>query len=601
LKLGIRGKLFFVSLGLIFVSIVVADAYLSRALEADLGDRVRRDLRVRLSLAQRAANSLDADADSGARAPWDALADDLGARAGVRVTLIRADGLVLGDSDLEGDALAAAENHARRPEVQAALSQGSGASERWSSTIHQRMLYMATPFHHGGRAVGVIRVAKPLTEVDEAIARLRGLVIFAFGVALLVAVLMSSLAAQWMSKAVRALTAAARRMAAGDLAARTGLVGQDEIAELGRSLDQLAGSLAAAVGQLRTERDLLSRVLDGMREGVLLLDRDGKVALANPALREMLLLGAQLTGKLPLEVIRNAELKRLLDEADSGDHTVSGEIELGDLKPRRLLIHAAALPDEPGGLLAVFVDVTDLRRLEMIRRDFVANVSHELRTPIATIRSAAETLRHAVAAGPDATAEFISIIERQAERLQHLVEDLLELSRIESRQFRLAPEVVSISQLAALTFSAFREQAQSKRIRLVTDIPEGMRPARADRRALEQVLTNLVQNAVKYGSENGTVTVRATSESDWVRVSIADTGPGIDAVHLPRLFERFYRVDAGRSRELGGTGLGLSIVKHLVEAMGGKVGVESTPGRGTTFTFTLPCADRGGVPVEIAS
>jgi len=599
LKLGIRGKLFFVSLGLLVVSITVADAYLTRSLEADLGERVRRDLQVRLRLIERDASTLGAPLDQ--RAPWDALADDLGARAGIRVTLIRADGVVLGDSELDGDALEQVENHARRPEVEHAFARGGGATERWSSTIGQRMLYMAVPFRHAGQVAGVVRLAKPLTEVDDAIGRLRGLVALAFAIALLVAVFMSSLAAQWMSKAVRALTAAARRMAAGDLAARTGLAGQDEVAELGRALDQLAGSLATAVGELRTERDLLSRVLDGMKEGVLLLDRDGRIALANPALREMLLLGAHLTGKLPLEVIRNAQLKRLLDEADSGEETVSGEIEVGDLKPRRLLVHAAALPDESGGLLAVFVDVTDLRRLEMIRRDFVANVSHELRTPIATIRSAAETLRRAIDAGPDAATEFIQIIERQAERLQHLVEDLLDLSRIESRQFRLALESVPVGPMLEHILPAFREQAGAKRLQFSLDLPGDLRPVRADRRALEQVLTNLIENAVKYGGEGGTVTVRASTENDRMRITVADTGPGIEAAHLPRLFERFYRVDAGRSRELGGTGLGLSIVKHLVEAMGGKVGVESAPGRGTTFTFTLPHAGGAGARVEIAS
>jgi two-component system, OmpR family, phosphate regulon sensor histidine kinase PhoR len=593
LKLGIRGKLFFVSLGIILISLAVADAYLTRALEQDLTERVRADLEVRLRLVERGATELRAGLED--RAAWDALADDYGERSEVRVTLIGLDGLVLGDSELDLAELPRAENHARRPEVRQAIAAGYGVSERRSATVNERLLYMAVPFGKGTESAGVARVAKPLTEVDHAISRVRRLVLVGFGVSLLVAVFMSSLAAQWMSKAVRSLTAAARRMAAGDLAARTGLAGEDEVAELGRALDQLAASLATAVGQLRTERDLLSRVLDGMREGVLLLDREGRVALANPALREMLLLGADIAGKLPLEVIRNAELKRLLDRARSAAETVSGEIELGDLKPRRVLLHAAALPDAPGGLLAVFVDVTDLRRLEMIRREFVANVSHELRTPIATIRSAAETLRRAMEAGPEATDEFIAIIERQAERLQHLVEDLLDLSRIEARQFQLKLEPVEIGEITAQLLPAFRERAEAKRMRLITDVPRSTSRARADSRALEQVLTNLVENAVKYGSEGGTVTVRAVPRDGKIRVEVADSGPGIEAAHLPRLFERFYRVDAGRSRELGGTGLGLSIVKHLVEAMSGGVEVESTLGRGTTFAVTLPRAGDGSV------
>jgi two-component system phosphate regulon sensor histidine kinase PhoR len=286
-------------------------------------------------------------------------------------------------------------------------------------------------------------------------------------------------------------------------------------------------------------------------------------------------------------MIRNAELKRLLDEASSTLEPVTDEIELGDLKPRRLLVHALALPGDPGGLLAVFVDVTDLRRLENLRRDFVANASHELRTPIAAIRSAAETVARAIETRPDAALDFVHIIERQAERLQRLVEDLLDLSRIESRQYRLALEPVAVDEAVGHAFAVLRDRAEGKRIKLECAIETGTQ-ARADYRALEQVLSNLVDNAVKYIGEGGSVVVRATQQGGKLRISVQDDGPGIEARHLPRLFERFYRVDAGRSRDLGGTGLGLSIVKHLVEAMGGQVDVQSAPGRGTTFGFTLP-------------
>jgi two-component system phosphate regulon sensor histidine kinase PhoR len=322
----------------------------------------------------------------------------------------------------------------------------------------------------------------------------------------------------------------------------------------------------------------------------LLLDSDSRVALANPALRDILLLGPDLIGKSPLEMIRNAELKHILDRAQRAIEPVSSEIELGDLKPRRLLVHASALPGEPGGLLAVFVDVTDLRRLETMRRDFVANVSHELRTPIATVRSAAETLRRVLDTDPDAASEFVEIIERHAARLNDLVEDLLDLARIEGRQLRLNLESVALAPVATHMLALFREKAEARGIRLRIDIAGDLPLIRADRRALEQVLTNLLDNAVKYATEGASVTVRAVPEEGIVRISVADTGPGIDAKHLPRLFERFYRVDPGRSREVGGTGLGLSIVKNLVEAMDGRLGVESAPGRGTTFDFGLPAA-----------
>ncbi len=588
MTLGIRGKLFLVSLGLITLSVIAADAYLTIALRENLTERIRDDLFARLRFIEHDATSLGAALDD--LPAWDALADHLGRRAEGRVTIIRRDGLVLGDSEVDIAALGGVENHAQRPEIVAALSEGRGSTVRWSSTVRQSMLYAATPFIRDGEIAGTVRLAKPLTEVDAAVDRLQSLVFAATAIALLLAVFMSSLVSHWISKTVRTLTAAAHRMAAGDLSARTRAAGADEIAEMGRALDRLAGSLEGALDSLRTERDLMNRVLQGMREGVLLLDRDGRVGLANPALREMLLLEADLVGKSPLEVIRHAELKRVLDQATSGMAPVSAELEIGTLKPRSLLVHASPLPDEPGGLLVVFVDVTDLRRLETVRRDFVANVSHELRTPVASMRSAAETLRQALAAQPQAAVEFIDIIERNADRLHRLIEDLLDLSRIESREFRLDLEPTDLGSFIRHTLSLFVERAQARHVRLLTEVPSGVPPARADRRALEQVLSNLVDNALKYGSEGTSVTVRATAEDETLRVSVEDKGPGIEERHLHRLFERFYRVDAGRSRDLGGTGLGLSIVKHLVEAMSGRVSVESTPGKGTCFSFTLPAA-----------
>jgi two-component system phosphate regulon sensor histidine kinase PhoR len=314
------------------------------------------------------------------------------------------------------------------------------------------------------------------------------------------------------------------------------------------------------------------------------------VALANPALRDTLLLGSDVVGKSPLEVVRNAALKRILDEAASASEVVSGELEMGDIKPRRLLVHAAALRGDPKGVLAVFVDVTDLRRLETVRRDFVANVSHELRTPVAAVRSAAETLRRAIETQPDAASEFVDMIERNADRLGQLVDDLLDLSRIESREFKLNLEAVNLEHVAGQVVSMSRERADAKGLRLSVAVAADAPAARADRRALEQVLGNLLENAVKYCAPGASVTVKAERDDATVRISMEDTGPGIEPQHLPRLFERFYRVDAGRSRELGGTGLGLSIVKHLVEAMQGRVAVESTPGQGSRFSFWLPIA-----------
>jgi two-component system phosphate regulon sensor histidine kinase PhoR len=250
-------------------------------------------------------------------------------------------------------------------------------------------------------------------------------------------------------------------------------------------------------------------------------------------------------------------------------------------------VRVAPLAGEQQGLFAVFVDVTEVRRLESLRRDFVANVSHELRTPVTAIRSAAETVQSAAANDPGAAIQFIDIIARNAERLHGLVEDLLDLSRIESRELRLSMEPLDSATVFSHVASLFKERAEKKHIKMIEELPKNLARAQADRRALEHVLTNLVDNAVKYCGSGAEIRLKAQENGESLRLVVEDTGPGIEARHLPRVFERFYRVDPGRSRELGGTGLGLSIVKHLAESMGGTVGVESTPGVGTKFSLTL--------------
>ena len=587
MNLGIRSKLLLVWLGPVAVAMVVAVVYLGGALDRLLVDRIRADLLVRLELCEREASA----AAAGDTAPrWNVLAHDLGRRAHARVTFIGPDGAVLGDSELDDPAVARLESHADRPEVRLALATGPAAVTRHSATLGYRMMYAAAPFRRDAELAGVVRIAVPLREVDETVAALRRLLLLAGLLGMGAAALMAVIATHLVSRSLRHLTRAAGRMAAGDLEVRTHPTGNDEVAALGHALDQLADSLSHSLGEIREERDLLDRILSGMQEGILLLDGNGLVELVNPSLREMLLLGADGVGRPLLEVVRHAALKDLLERSRQTDETVTGEIEVGGLRPRRLLVHARKLAGEPAGLLVVFVDVTELRRLETMRRDFVANVSHELRTPIAAVRSAAETVRGAAASDAEATAHFLDMIDRNAERLQRLVEDLLDLSRIESREFKLTLEPVPVGPAVERASQLFRDRAVARWVKLLTDAPPDLPSARADRRALEQVLTNLVDNATKYCTEGATVTVRATRDGSMLRIAVTDTGPGIEERHLPRLFERFYRVDAGRSRELGGTGLGLSIVKHLVDAMGGVVSVESTVGVGSTFTVSLPVA-----------
>jgi two-component system, OmpR family, phosphate regulon sensor histidine kinase PhoR len=590
MKLGVRSKLFFMAFVPITLSVLPAAVYLASVLNADLTATVRADLFVRLHFIEGEASSLDASLeDLGA---WDRLADDLGQRGEARVTIIRRDGVVLGDSDVGLSELGRLENHGRRPEVVQASSEGHGSSMRWSKTVKRRLMYVALPFQKDRTLAGFVRLAKPLTEVDRALGRVRTLVGISTGITLVLATVLVLVTSRRISASVHRLTTAARRMAAGNLETRTRASGHDELAELGRALDHLAAGLEDALGTLRKERDLLAGVLEGMQEGVLLLDQQGRVALANTALRASLLLGPDIVGQPLRGLVHDPELEQLVGDAATATAPVSGELEIGNLQPRRLLVRAAALPREPGGVLAVFVDVTELRRLETMRRDFVANASHELRTPVASVRSAAETLRRAIETQPEDAAEFVEMIERNTARLQQLIEDLLDLSRIESRQYRLDPEALQVDEVIAQSVAASRDRAAAKGLRIALAVAPGLPPVYADRRAFDQIVTNLVDNAVKYCPAGATVTVGAERTELEMRIRVEDTGPGIAPEHLSRIFERFYRVDAGRSRALGGTGLGLAIVKHLVEAMDGRVSVESTPGKGSCFSFTLPLAER---------
>ncbi len=590
MRFRVRTKLFVMSLGLIVLALLVSDLFLAPRLDRLLAERVKADLLVRARLMESETAALVRNEvphhGAGAEA-WENLAKALGQRSDARVTLISQSGLVLGDSSLDEPGVSRMENHRDRPEISDALSKGEGTSLRYSSTLQKRMMYVARGFAgKDGTIQGAVRVALPLSDVDQVVWQFRKIVFTASILALSAAIILSTAAAHWVSSSLRAMAQAAAHMVRGDLETRTRVQGHDELAELGQALDLLAANLRDSLRDLRSERDLLRGILASMQEGVLVVDQDDHLIHMNPAVRSMLLLGEDALERPLIEVIRNADLIEMLDRNRKGADRAAVELELGGFKPRRLLAHASPLPDRTGDMLIVLVDVTNLRKLESIRKDFVANASHELRTPVASIRSAAETLRSALD-DPDSAIGFVDILERNAERLQQLVEDLLDLSRIESREFSLRQESVELAGFFEHFLPLHQDRFDRKRMPLLCRIPPGT-SVRADRRALEMIFSNLLDNAAKYCPERTPVTIEADATGNRVRVSVLDQGPGIPPQHLPRLFERFYRVDAGRSRDLGGTGLGLAIVKHLAEAMEGSVGVESEPDQGTRFSVTLP-------------
>jgi two-component system, OmpR family, phosphate regulon sensor histidine kinase PhoR len=435
-------------------------------------------------------------------------------------------------------------------------------------------------------------VGDALRRTDQGASNVYGVLWIGSAVALGLALLFASRVANQLGNVAGELAGAARRIGEGDFSVRTRLPGHDEFAELGHTLDRLASSLAVSLGELRAERDLQKKILEAMHEGVVVVDRDGRIELVNSALRRMLLVGGDAVGKLLIETVRHAQLDAMLATARADPDDQPVEIDLPGLKPRRVLVQVAPLSAGDEGLLFVFVDVTELRRLESLRRDFVANASHELRTPIAAVRSATETLQSGALGERLAAIRFVDIIDRNAQRLQSLVEDMLELSKLESNEFKLKRDRVELQRVVPIVLALFRERAEKKGVRLAAELPPALPPIEGDARALEHVLSNLVDNAVKYCPRGARIIVSGSSDDSLVELVVSDTGPGIAPEHLLRVFERFYRIDAGRSRELGGTGLGLSIVKHMVEAMRGRVAVESSVGKGSTFVVSLLRADR---------
>jgi len=436
------------------------------------------------------------------------------------------------------------------------------------------------------REAGADRAAADRMLTDLSVLLIIGAMVFGTAIA--------TLASSLALAPIDTLTSTARAMRR-DLGIRSRLKGEDELGQLGEALDELAAWVGSEKQGLEDDRNRLVAILESMSEGVL-VTREGVVVLANATFREMFLIDRAIVGRPPMEVIRAAGLDEILVRAAASPDGASGELELGGLRPRRVLVRIAQIKGKDQkvpGLVAVFNDVTELRRLEAVRRDFVANVSHELRTPIHAISSAAETLQGGALADPQAAGDFVDIIRRHAIRLQRLVEDLLELSRIEAREWKLEIAPIDPNEVVSVAVEVVAVAAGEKGATITRSLAPGLSML-ADRTALEHVLVNLVDNAVKYGGSKPNIAVSTSLVGERVQVRVQDRGPGIEPRHLGRIFERFYRVDAGRSRAIGGTGLGLSIVKHLVEAMHGSVEVESAVGVGTTFTVLLPRVTNSG-------
>jgi two-component system phosphate regulon sensor histidine kinase PhoR len=558
-------------------------------------DQTERELQARGALIrEQLVTAMDVDSPQ----QLEDLLRRLGEASGTRITLIAADrpeaarGKVLADSDSDP---ATMENHADRKEFLLALLGRPARTIHFSDTLGEDMMYVAIPVREDGRITTVLRTAMPLTRMNDALGVLYGSIAVSALVVAVIAAAIGFYVSRRISGQMRAIKAGAERLAAGDFSHKLFVPQVEEFAVVAESINRMAEELDDKLRTLTHERNEREAVLSSMVEGVLAVDIDERVIAVNAAAARLLDTDpAAAEGKSIQEVVRNPDLQHVVAQTLGGHRPVEADIvmrvgaEERNLQANGTLLHG----DDDGsdvGAVVVLNDVTRLKRLEAVRRDFVANVSHELKTPVTSIKGFAETLEDGALDDPEAARRFVRIIAGQADRLNSIIEDLLALSTLEQSGDSplLQLEEADLCDVVAVALEVCGPKAEAKSIELREDCP-GCLLARVSPPLLEQAVVNLIDNATKYSAEGSAVVVTIEERGDEVVVSVADEGQGVAREHLPRLFERFYRVDKARSRDLGGTGLGLAIVKHVAQIHGGRVSVDSVVGRGSTFRIHLP-------------
>lgn len=528
------------------------------------------------------------------------LADSVSGSTGARVTIIASNGEVMGDSALPAVSLPSLDNHLGRPEVQQALSKGAGASVRYSETVRREMLYVALPFALADGNTAVLRLALPLSSLTAEKEQFQTVLGMSLFVAALLVVFFSYILTRVSTRSLHAIAAIASRISKGEPGTRVLVESGSEVAELARVLNEMAQKTEEQLARISAERNRLDTILRGMGEGIMAADREGVITLVNPSFRDLFALQDEVEGKQIIDISRHPALQESFRIVLASGQERFEELQMHPSgRESTVLTHWVPLCENGvvKGVIAVFHDISDIRRMEKIRKDFVANVSHELRTPVTIIKGYAETLLAGALENSEQSARFVTIINTHAERLASLISDLLTLSQLESGKVGLQSRPVLLHEIAEHAVALLEPKIQERRIMIDCSQLLEAPAVLADPARLEQILVNLLDNAVKYTPAGGAVTMHAEPAGDEVRVAVKDTGIGIPPHDLPRIFERFYRVDTARSREAGGTGLGLSIVKHLVQLLGGTVAVVSSS-HGSTFYVTLKRYDVPQVKME---
>jgi two-component system phosphate regulon sensor histidine kinase PhoR len=516
--------------------------------------------------------------DTGRANQLDDFIKKLGSKIHTRVTIIAMDGTVLADSDENPKSM---ENHSRRPEVLEALQGKTGKSIRFSSTANRDMLYVAVPIEKDGKINGVIRTSLFLKDIDNLLTKLNHHVAWVSLGIVLIALLGALLISNSIVRPVKNLTSAARKVASGDFSARVFLKTKDELRELADNFNRMNEEMQSMFTKLSQQKEELNSIIESLQEGLLVLDKQGKVIRSNESFRKIIWSQAA-EGKFYWEIMRNPRFPELMKKASTEKRNFMEELTLGDR------IFMCCVTPLKGGeeIVCIFHDVTEIKDIEKIKKDFVTNVSHELGTPLTAIKGYAETLRNEVDTVPGK--KYLETIERNTDRLINIVNDLLQLSGLEEKAV-LELEDIDLRGFLENVIRIFDQRIKDKHLSLVMDVQENLPTIKADLFKLEQMLVNLLDNAIKY-TDHGEIAISAGIQENQVQIRVRDTGIGIPKENIPRIFERFYVVDKSRSRKSGGTGLGLSIVKHIVLLHKGTINIESTLGKGTSVTVTLPSA-----------
>lgn len=606
MTLPLRWKVTLGALLAVACSLVIAGIVTVQSLERQLLVQLRNDLEAKTQLAEYGLHPLfQSSEQSPPLSRLRSTVRNIGDRAAARITVIAEDGTVIADSAVLDEDLPGLENHRTRPEVQQALATGHGQDVRISHTTGERTMYRALVMTRPEPAGPmIIRVGFPMALLERDIDQVKHNILIALSIAFLTALSLTMWLARSVTQPLSDIIQAAQRLASGTQTVPIKTSAQDEVGLLASTLNQLADQLHAKIGELSEDRAQLLAVLTSMVEGVMVLDRRGYVLQINPALERMFGISrTEARGRPFSELFRHRQLNELVEAMLRSRKNQEVEIVL-PLTSRCLHIEASAAGgerDNEACIVLVCHDITELRHLETIRKDFVANVSHELRTPLTSIKGYVEALLDGAKDDPNMATHFLHIILTQSDRLNLIIEDLLELSRIESGRISFRIDAVDVHAVIDRALSTIKPLAEKKEHRLVISVNAVLPPAAGDEDRLVQVLTNLLDNAVKYTPAGGTITIAArkasapgTSEpvGNTIDLSVSDTGIGIPEPDRPRVFERFYRVDKARSRELGGTGLGLAIVKHIVEGHGGQVWVEANEPKGSRFVVRLPINSR---------